>query len=79
MEIALYLFMRNEVSLMSKIAVVPGSFDPLTNGHLDIIKRAARVFGQVNVVVMNNSAKNSLFTVEERVELIEVVTLRFRM
>ena len=59
---------------MSKIAVVPGSFDPLTNGHLDIIKRAARVFEQVNVVVMNNSAKNSLFTAEERVELIRVVT-----
>lgn len=74
MEIALFLFMRNEVSLLSKIAVVPGSFDPLTNGHLDIIKRAARVFEQVNVVVMNNSAKNSLFTAEERVELIRVVT-----
>ena len=74
METALYQFMRNEVSLLSKIAVVPGSFDPLTNGHLDIIKRAARVFEQVNVVVMNNSAKNSLFTAEERVELIRVVT-----
>ncbi|MEK5039669.1 pantetheine-phosphate adenylyltransferase [Sporosarcina sp. FSL K6-3457] len=59
---------------MSKIAVVPGSFDPLTNGHLDIIKRAARVFDEVNVVVMNNSAKNSLFTAEERIELIRVVT-----
>ena len=74
MEIALYLFTRNEVSLLSKIAVVPGSFDPITNGHLDIIKRAARVFDQVNVVVMNNSAKNSLFTAEERMELIRVVT-----
>ena len=61
---------------MSKIAVVPGSFDPLTNGHLDIIKRAARVFGDVRVAVMNNSSKNSLFTVEERVALIEEVTLR---
>lgn len=59
---------------MSKIGVVPGSFDPLTNGHLDIIKRAAKVFGQVKVVVMINSSKNPLFTVEERVSLIEEVT-----
>lgn len=59
---------------MSKLAVVPGSFDPLTNGHLDIIKRAAKIFGEVNVVIMNNSAKNSLFSVEERIALIEEVT-----
>ena len=59
---------------MSKIAVVPGSFDPITNGHLDIINRAAKVFGQVNVVIMNNSSKNSLFTVDERIELIRQVT-----
>ena len=62
---------------MAKIAVVPGSFDPLTNGHLDIIKRAARVFEEVYVVVMNNSAKNSLFSVEERTGLIEEVTATF--
>lgn len=62
---------------MSRIAVVPGSFDPLTNGHLDIIKRAARVFGDVRVAVMNNSSKNSLFTVDERVALIEEVTAVF--
>ena len=66
--------MRNEVLGLSKIAVVPGSFDPLTNGHLDIIKRAARVFGDVRVAIMNNSSKNSLFTVEERVDLIAEVT-----
>ncbi len=59
---------------MSKLAVVPGSFDPITNGHLDIITRAAKVFEQVNVVIMNNSAKNSLFTVEERKALIEEAT-----
>lgn len=59
---------------MSKIVVVPGSFDPLTNGHLDIIKRAASVFSTVSVVVSNNSAKKSLFTVEERTKLIEEVT-----
>lgn len=59
---------------MSKLAVVPGSFDPITNGHLDIIKRGAKVFGKVNVVIMNNSAKDSLFSVEERMNLIKEVT-----
>lgn len=59
---------------MSKLAVVPGSFDPITNGHLDIITRAAKVFDKVNVVIMNNSAKNALFTVEERKALIQEAT-----
>lgn len=59
---------------MSKTVVVPGSFDPLTNGHLDIIRRAAKIFGQVTVVISINSSKKSLFTVEERRELIEEVT-----
>lgn len=62
---------------MSRLAVVPGSFDPITNGHLDIITRAAKVFDRVNVVIMNNSSKNSLFTVEERLALIEKVTADF--
>jgi pantetheine-phosphate adenylyltransferase len=77
MEISQYPFMRNEVIRLAKIAVVPGSFDPLTNGHLDIIKRAARVFGEVRVVIMHNSSKNALFTVEERLALIEEVTSVF--
>ncbi|WP_010286602.1 pantetheine-phosphate adenylyltransferase [Kurthia massiliensis] len=59
---------------MEKIAVVPGSFDPVTNGHLDIIKRAAEVFDIVYVAVLNNSSKHPLFTVEERIALIEQVT-----
>ncbi|QUW21778.1 pantetheine-phosphate adenylyltransferase [Sporosarcina sp. Marseille-Q4063] len=59
---------------MSKIVVVPGSFDPITNGHLDIIKRAAKVFGQVNVAIMHNSSKNYLFSVDERMDLIRQVT-----
>ncbi|SER58706.1 pantetheine-phosphate adenylyltransferase [Psychrobacillus sp. OK032] len=59
---------------MVKIAVVPGSFDPITNGHLDIINRGAAVFGQVNIVVLNNSSKNPLFSVEERIELIKEAT-----
>ncbi len=59
---------------MSKIAVVPGSFDPITMGHLDIVKRAASIFDEVRVVVMNNSSKNPLFSVEERIALISEVT-----
>lgn len=59
---------------MASIAVCPGSFDPVTFGHIDIIKRGAKVFDQVYVVVLNNSSKNQLFTVEERCELLEEVT-----
>lgn len=59
---------------MTKIAVVPGSFDPITFGHLDIIKRGASVFDEIHVVVLNNSSKKSLFTVEERMALISEVT-----
>ncbi|WP_033541045.1 pantetheine-phosphate adenylyltransferase [Planococcus sp. CAU13] len=59
---------------MTKVAVVPGSFDPITMGHLDIIKRASKIFDEVKVVVMNNSSKNPLFNVEERIALIAEVT-----
>ncbi|MDF2856506.1 MAG: coaD [Neobacillus sp.] len=59
---------------MASIAVCPGSFDPITYGHLDIIRRAAKVFEVVYVSVMNNSSKNPLFNVEERIELIREVT-----
>lgn len=53
------------------IAVYPGSFDPVTKGHLDIIKRAARVNDKLIVAVLNNSAKHPLFTVEERVAMLQ--------
>ncbi|MFC3882695.1 pantetheine-phosphate adenylyltransferase [Bacillus songklensis] len=59
---------------MGSIAICPGSFDPVTNGHLDIIKRGAKVFDTVYVAVLNNAGKNPLFTVEERVELLKEVT-----
>jgi pantetheine-phosphate adenylyltransferase len=59
---------------LSSIAVCPGSFDPITYGHVDIIRRGAQVFDKVYVVVLNNSAKNPLFTVEERINLIKEVT-----
>lgn len=57
-----------------KIAVYPGSFDPFTNGHLDILKRAASLFDHVIVGVLVNQSKNCLFSPEERVDLIHEVT-----
>lgn len=57
-----------------RTAVVPGSFDPVTLGHIDIIRRAADVFDTVYVAVLNNSSKNSLFTIGERMAFIESVT-----
>ncbi|WP_062105177.1 pantetheine-phosphate adenylyltransferase [Bacillus niameyensis] len=59
---------------MTNIAVCPGSFDPVTLGHMDIIQRGAKVFEEVRVVVLNNSAKKSLFSVEERIQLLKEVT-----
>lgn len=59
---------------LTSIAVCPGSFDPITYGHLDIIKRGAKVFDELYVVVLNNSSKNPLFTVDERINLIREVT-----
>ena len=55
-------------------AIVPGSFDPITNGHLDIIERAAALFERVTVAIAVNSAKMPLFTMEERAEMIREVT-----
>ena len=57
-----------------KIAIYPGSFDPVTIGHLNIIQRAANIFDKLIVCVMVNSGKNPVFTQQERVELIRRVT-----
>lgn len=62
---------------MASIAVCPGSFDPVTYGHLDIIRRGAKVFDQVYVAVLNNSSKKPLFSVEERMELLKEVVKPF--
>ena len=59
-------------------AVCPGSFDPITYGHLDIIERASRHFDEVIVAVLENRTKSSLFTVDERISMISEVTKKFK-
>jgi pantetheine-phosphate adenylyltransferase len=56
---------------MSRIAVVPGSFDPVTLGHLDVIERAASIFDEVHVVVVHNPGKQAMLPIAQRVTLIE--------
>ncbi|WP_320774248.1 pantetheine-phosphate adenylyltransferase [Streptomyces sp. CRN 30] len=58
-------------------AVCPGSFDPITNGHLDIIARASRMYDEIYVAVMINQSKKGLFTIEERIDLIGRVTAEY--
>jgi pantetheine-phosphate adenylyltransferase len=59
-------------------AVCPGSFDPVTNGHLDIVGRASRVFDEVIVGVLINQSKSGLFTIEERLEMLSEVTAPYQ-
>lgn len=62
-----YLYMKGKVMKV----IYPGSFDPVTNGHLDIIKRASSLFDEVVVAVLVNNDKKSLFTMEERIEMLK--------
>ncbi len=57
-----------------RLAIYPGSFDPVTNGHLDIVERAASLFDNLIVAVSKNPGKNPLFTVEERMQMLSEVT-----
>ena len=59
---------------MTKTAIYPGSFDPITYGHIDLIKRASKIFKKVIVAVADNSSKECLFTLEERVSLVKKAT-----
>ena len=60
-----------------KKATYPGSFDPVTFGHLDIIERSSKIFDEVVIGVLNNSAKNALFTTEERVSMIQQLVIDY--
>lgn len=60
-----------------KIAIYPGSFDPVTNGHLDIIKRSSSFFDELVVAVLVNGSKSPMFSLEERVEMLEEVTKQY--
>jgi pantetheine-phosphate adenylyltransferase len=59
---------------MTVKALYPGTFDPPTNGHVDLIQRGSRLFGHLTVAVLNNPGKNPLFNVEERVEMLREAT-----
>ena len=59
---------------MTKKAIYPGTFDPITNGHLDLLQRAARIFDEVVIAVADNPRKKPLFSIEERIAMVEVVS-----
>ena len=58
-------------------AIYPGTFDPITNGHLDIIKRACKMFDEIIVAVADSEAKKPMFTLEQRIEMVEIATKDF--
>lgn len=60
--------------MKSIVAIYPGSFDPVTNGHLDLIERGAKIFDRLIVAVLRNLEKNPLFTIPERIEMLREVT-----
>jgi pantetheine-phosphate adenylyltransferase len=60
-----------------KIAIYPGTFDPITNGHIDVLERAIEIFDKVIVTVARNSAKNPMFTDDERLEMIRKVVKKY--
>ena len=63
---------------MKRLAIYPGTFDPFTNGHLDVLERALTIFERVIVVIAENSRKSTLFSVDERCSIIETVTASLR-
>lgn len=77
MEIPLFVFTGVRRTKM-RTSIYPGSFDPITNGHLDIITRAAKTFDEVIVLVLVNPDKKGMFSIEERVELIKRVVKGFK-
>ena len=63
-----------EIVKMIKRAIYPGTFDPITNGHVDIIQRASNMFDEITVAVADNQAKKPMFSVEERVTMAKIAT-----
>ncbi|MBF0224362.1 MAG: pantetheine-phosphate adenylyltransferase [Desulfobacterales bacterium] len=61
----------------TKIAIYPGSFDPITNGHVDIIERSLKIFDKLIIAILHNPNKTSLFSVEERIEMIKQVIEKY--
>lgn len=57
---------------MQKVAIYPGSFDPVTNGHIDIVKRGLKLFDKIIIAILHNSSKEFLFSIEERIEMIKI-------
>ena len=56
---------------MQRVAIYPGSFDPVTNGHIDIVERGLRIFDKIVVAILHNPNKRALFTIEERIEMLQ--------
>ena len=63
---------------MKKKCIYPGTFDPVTNGHIDVIKRASRIFERVVVAVAKSDSKNPMFSFEERVKIAKIATTNFK-
>ena len=62
---------------MKRVAIYPGSFDPVTNGHLDIVKRGLNIFDKIIVAILYNPGKDYLFTIEERMDMLEKSMINF--
>jgi pantetheine-phosphate adenylyltransferase len=68
-----------ELKIMEKVAVYPGTFDPITYGHIDIVKRASEIFEKVIISVAENPHKNPIFTIEERVDIIKELVRELKL
>ncbi len=66
-----------EIMAIHRKAIYPGTFDPITNGHLDIIKRACHMFDEIIVAVADSEAKKPMFTLEQRVQMVQAATVDF--
>jgi pantetheine-phosphate adenylyltransferase len=64
---------KGEEESMSKVAIYPGSFDPITYGHIDIVERSLEIFDRVIVAIAYDTTKNSLFTVKERMDIVKAI------